>query len=461
GSPVHGGRAQRGVGHGHHVHLDSGRLALPRGHPGSLLAQGGGMGGGREPGTPSGPRCPCDGAEQPAASARSVAPLRPRRAVRQRRLPEGIEEGRAHLQREPQGRLLGQCRRRKLLRHAQSRAGLPYRVPHPRRGQGIAVRVHRGLLQPPAPPFRHRLRQPLAVRNRCLQTKDGSIINPSTKPGQFHNALGIDTRCSSVGLHILPRLPEHILPPRLVVEAVEFPPFVRLCRQIQPPLKLADTFCSVGSRHRQSEPRSYFESVDESRTPSLDEGFSTSHGLTTAVELRHGRGCVVRARAGNTSPSDFWPGTGAFSTIRLIGVGRRGDSCDRSTRSPGFRSMDLRDTPSLKPRRGHRRALAHCFPRRSSLPQQTRGSAPAYSYYEADMWVHFRYSLSLCRHLLWSMSRHLAPVVTHRSCLRAAPPNEQLGRRDFHPLIHGLFRHTISKTDDDHVAVRLLPPPSF
>jgi len=59
------------------------------------------------------------------------------------------------------------------------------------------------------------------------------------------------------------------------------------------------------------------------------------------------------------------------------------------------------------------------------------------------MWVHFRYSLSLCRHLLWSMSRHLAPVVTHRSCLRAAPPNEQLGRRDFHPLIHGLFRHTI------------------
>jgi hypothetical protein len=69
------------------------------------------------------------------------------------------------------------------------------------------------------------------------------------------------------------------------------------------------------------------------------------------------------------------------------------------------------------------------------------------------VWVCFRYSLSLCRHLLWSLSRHLAPVVTHRSCLRAAPLNEQLGRRDFHPLIHGLFRHTIRVSGGSHYRV--------
>ena len=60
------------------------------------------------------------------------------------------------------------------------------------------------------------------------------------------------------------------------------------------------------------------------------------------------------------------------------------------------------------------------------------------------MWVRLRCGLSLRRHLLWSMSRHSAPAVTHRSCLRAAPLNRQLGRRDFHPPIQGLFRHTIA-----------------
>src|SRR5207245_5187236 len=35
------------------------------------------------------------------------------------------------------------------------------------------------------------------------------------------------------------------------------------------------------------------------------------------------------------------------------------------------------------------------------------------------------------------------PAVSRRSCLRAAPLNGQLGRRDFHPRIQGLFRHTI------------------
>ena len=80
---------------------------------------------------------------------RPRAPLRPRQPVRQRRLPRALLRPRRSSQHEPQGRLLGQRRRRELLRDA-ARASWST-TSATRRGPTRRVdrRLHRRLLQPP------------------------------------------------------------------------------------------------------------------------------------------------------------------------------------------------------------------------------------------------------------------------------------------------------------------------
>jgi putative transposase len=70
-----------------------------------------------------------------------------REPVRQRRLPAGAGAARQRLQPEPPGRLLGQRRRRELLRHAQDRAGPRRGLGHSGGGAHRALRVPGGLLQ--------------------------------------------------------------------------------------------------------------------------------------------------------------------------------------------------------------------------------------------------------------------------------------------------------------------------
>ena len=98
-------------------------LAVPRGDPRPVLAARGGLGDQRE-------RRPAPRARSAGHGARATppgrgprAPLRSRQHVRERRVPQGARDQRHRVQHEPQGRLLGQRRRRELLRIAEARTG--------------------------------------------------------------------------------------------------------------------------------------------------------------------------------------------------------------------------------------------------------------------------------------------------------------------------------------------------
>src|SRR5258705_14006850 len=78
---------------------------------------------------------------------RAAASFGSRESVRQRRLPAGAGAARDRLQHEPSGRLLGQRRRRELLRDAEGRAGPQRDLGHSGGGAHRALRVSRALLQ--------------------------------------------------------------------------------------------------------------------------------------------------------------------------------------------------------------------------------------------------------------------------------------------------------------------------
>ena len=127
---VRGRRARRRLGHGHHLRLDRRGLAVPGGDPRPVLAAGRGLAMSERIDRALVLEALQHGIGARAPQRRTAAPLRPRLAVRQRRLPGGCSRGMASLQHEPQGQLLGQCRRRELLRHPQDGAGLPDSLAH-------------------------------------------------------------------------------------------------------------------------------------------------------------------------------------------------------------------------------------------------------------------------------------------------------------------------------------------
>src|SRR5215208_5716185 len=92
-----------------------------------------------------------------AFSASSPNTLRPRHAVRERRLPADAHREPHHVQHEPSGQLLGQRRRRELLLDPQGRARRPLHLAAACARAGGYPRVHQRLLQPPTTPFLPRL----------------------------------------------------------------------------------------------------------------------------------------------------------------------------------------------------------------------------------------------------------------------------------------------------------------
>jgi len=85
------------------------------------------------------------------------------RVLRVARLPGSSLRARPRREHEPQGRLLGQCRRRKLLRDFARRAARPRALRHPPRCRHRHRRLHRPLLQPGATALVDRLRQPRGI----------------------------------------------------------------------------------------------------------------------------------------------------------------------------------------------------------------------------------------------------------------------------------------------------------
>jgi len=93
-------------------------------------------------------------------------PQRPRQPVHLGCLPSAPRQTRNRAVAQPPAPVLGQRCRRELLRDAQDRAGLPPAAADPRCCPPGRLRVHRGLLQPPAPPLRPRLPLPSRVRSQ-------------------------------------------------------------------------------------------------------------------------------------------------------------------------------------------------------------------------------------------------------------------------------------------------------
>jgi putative transposase len=123
------------------------------------------------------------------------------------RLPEGWDRPVDGIARG----LLGQRRRRDVLRHPQEAARLPSDVADPSWAGLGSVRVHRGVLQPPAPalhpgpPLTRRVSKSLAAL-RCETNRWNNIINTdkyalpasaplSTKAGELHRAGARARRC--------------------------------------------------------------------------------------------------------------------------------------------------------------------------------------------------------------------------------------------------------------------------
>src|SRR5262249_10793770 len=110
--------------------------------------------------------------------------FRPGLPVHEHRIPPGTRLGGHLRQHEPKGQLLGQRRRRELLRHPQSRARLRPDLAHTKRPEGRCLRVHRGLLQSSSPSLVHRLQNPPPSSRASMPSTERP--NPvSTKPGEL------------------------------------------------------------------------------------------------------------------------------------------------------------------------------------------------------------------------------------------------------------------------------------
>ena len=140
-----------------------------------------------------------DGARAPTPGPRADPPLRPRLAIRQpgvrARRRRGRDRGLDGLPR----RRVRQRRRRDVLRDAQERARQPPHLAVPARAAVRRVRVHRGVLQPPAPPLHPRDALPGQPTNNYDSRRSAVEINRwnnnnqqtnpvSRKPGQVQPA---------------------------------------------------------------------------------------------------------------------------------------------------------------------------------------------------------------------------------------------------------------------------------
>ena len=150
---LHADPPRSALGGRHHLHPDLGGLAVP-GHPARLLlAPGGGVGDGRSPAHRAAAAGPAHGPGPPPSRRHPGSSHRPRLSIHVGGLHQGAREPRDPLQPQPPCQLLGQRGGRELLLDPQARSPVPPQLADPGRGEERHLRVHRGLLQPGAPPF--------------------------------------------------------------------------------------------------------------------------------------------------------------------------------------------------------------------------------------------------------------------------------------------------------------------
>jgi hypothetical protein len=156
GSSVQRVGAESRLGQRHHVHPHLGRLALARGGHRPLLASRGGLVDATEHAHRHRAGNADHGRRSTTARTWTAPAFRSRLAVHERRLPTSPEGPRHRVQPERSWQLLGQRVRRELLRNPEEGAHLPAELADPPRCGRTHPRVHRGLLQPSAPPHDQR-----------------------------------------------------------------------------------------------------------------------------------------------------------------------------------------------------------------------------------------------------------------------------------------------------------------
>ncbi len=136
--------------------------------------------------------------------------------IRMRRLPGGADTSRHHPVDEPQGQPTGQRTDGKLLPHAQDRVGAPSDLTNPQRGQTRPVRLCRGLIQPAAVAFSHRLPHPCPGR----KASDRRSVNRPRRPGKITERrrahLARPQAAPPRPSHVQGRRPSHLRHPRRV-----------------------------------------------------------------------------------------------------------------------------------------------------------------------------------------------------------------------------------------------------
>ena len=139
---VHGDAAEQGLGHGYHLHSDVAGLALPGRRHGSVLAQDRRLVRRADHSPRARARRRADG-RAPATTARHADSFGSRHAVRQRRVAALLPLQSPGAEHEPEGQLLGQCRRRVLLQQLEEGADQEADLQEPRAGDRRRGRLHR------------------------------------------------------------------------------------------------------------------------------------------------------------------------------------------------------------------------------------------------------------------------------------------------------------------------------
>ena len=132
-APVHGDAPQQGVGHGYHLYPDVAGLALPGCRHGSVLAQDRRLVSGPHDPPRARARCRADGGP-PSTATRHADSFGSGHAVRQRCVAAILPFASPRAEHEPQRQLLGQCRRRVLLRQLEEGTDQEAHLQDPRAG---------------------------------------------------------------------------------------------------------------------------------------------------------------------------------------------------------------------------------------------------------------------------------------------------------------------------------------
>jgi len=138
--------AKHRMGHGHHLHQDVARVALPRCRHGSVLTHDRRVGGHAHYPSRARSQCRTDGGASTTTAGHPDS-FGSRHPIRQRRLATILPLESSRAKHESEGQLLRQCRRRVLLQQPEERADQETDLQEPGAGDRRCGRLHRYLLQ--------------------------------------------------------------------------------------------------------------------------------------------------------------------------------------------------------------------------------------------------------------------------------------------------------------------------